>query len=71
MTRYIKEDEVSEMTGLAVQTLRNHRHRGVGIPYIKASARAIRYSVDEVVSYMEARKIFTQDCPEGGNRHAN
>lgn len=61
MNRYIPESEVSKLTGLAIQTLRNYRCQKRGIPYVKISPRAIRYSLDDVITYMEARKI----TPEG------
>lgn len=58
---YIDERKVSEITGLALPTLRNHRHLRTGIPYIKATNRAIRYSLADVISYMESRKIKTEE----------
>lgn len=57
--QYITEREVARITGFALPTLRNHRFRGIGIPYIKAG-RAIRYSLKDVVSYMESRRIKTK-----------
>jgi hypothetical protein len=62
--RYLNEKKVSMMTGFALPTLRNHRHLGVGIPYIKAG-RAIRYSIRDILAYMESRRIQTRDS-EGG-----
>jgi hypothetical protein len=55
--KYLNEKEVSRITGFKLPTLRNHRHMGIGIPYIKASVRAVRYDFDDVVQYMTARKI--------------
>ena len=54
--RYLREQEVAEITGRAVPTLRNERHRGEGIPYIKIG-RSVRYSEDDVVKFMESRKV--------------
>jgi predicted DNA-binding transcriptional regulator AlpA len=54
--RYIKEKEVARITGRGLQTLRNDRHRGRGLPYIKMG-RSVRYSLEDVIAYMEARKI--------------
>jgi hypothetical protein len=51
---------VSEITGRALQTLRNERHLGRGMPYVKVG-RSIRYSLEDVVGFMESRKIRTQD----------
>ncbi len=58
--RYIEENEVSRITGRAVQTLRNDRFNGRGIPYIKIG-RSVRYSLSDVVEFMEKRKIMTEN----------
>lgn len=57
--RYIDEKEVSRITGLALPTLRNDRHRGRGIPYIKRN-RSVRYRLDDVISYMESHRVETE-----------
>jgi len=56
--RYLNEREVSRITGFALPTLRNHRHIGRGIPYLKRG-RSVRYSLSDVVQYMEAGRIST------------
>jgi hypothetical protein len=53
---YIDEKIVSEITGLAIQTLRNHRFLRKGLPYHKVG-RAIRYCLDDIYSYMDSKKI--------------
>jgi hypothetical protein len=53
---YLNEKETSEFTRKALSTLRNDRHLRRGIPYVK-DGKAIRYNVNDVVSYMESRKI--------------
>ena len=58
--RYLTEKQVSKITGFALPTLRNHRHVGCGIPYVKAG-RSVRYSLNDVISYMEQRKIKLND----------
>ena len=62
--QYLTEREVSKMTGRAVQTLRNDRHRGVGIPYVKLT-RQVRYDLADVIEYMNTRKIQTEDSISG------
>jgi hypothetical protein len=57
---YITEKEVSRITGRALPTLRNDRHHRRGIPYIKMG-RSVRYCLDDVIDYMEARKIKTKE----------
>jgi len=56
--RYLTEKEVSEMTRIAPQTLRNNRFRGRGIPYCKIG-RSIRYALSDVIQFMERGKIKT------------
>lgn len=56
--KYLNEVQVAEMTGRALSTLRNERARNVGIPYIKIG-RSVRYSLQDVIQFMEARKIET------------
>jgi len=58
--KYLKETEVSEITGRALQTLRNDRHVGRGFPYIKIGA-SVRYKLDDVIDYMESHRIETED----------
>lgn len=54
--RYLTTDEVASLTGLAPQTLHNHRHRGIGIPYVKLQ-RAVRYSLSDVLDFMHSKRI--------------
>lgn len=57
--KYIDEKEVSRITGRGLQTLRNDRCKGQGLPYRKFG-RQVRYRLDEVIDVMEARRIETQ-----------
>jgi hypothetical protein len=59
-TRYLKEQEVAEITGISVQHLRNSRWQSKGIPYVKAG-RSIFYALNDVHDFMEAHKIQTQE----------
>ena len=58
--KYLNEKQVSEMTGLALPTLRNDRFLGRRLPYIKIG-KAVRYSETDVINFMESRKIQTTD----------
>jgi len=60
--KYLTEVQVSEILQRALQTLRNDRHRGQGIPYYKVG-RSVRYSMADVRKFMEERRIETS-----GNR---
>jgi len=57
--KYITEKEVSGITGRALPTLRNDRHRCRGIPYVKLG-KSVRYCLEDVLQYMESRKINTE-----------
>lgn len=63
--RYLTEVEVSQMTRIAVQTLRNDRFNRRGIPYHKVgvSGRSVRYKLLDVISYMESGRIDTSFIP--------
>lgn len=58
--QYLTEKQVNKMTQRGLQTLRNDRFRGRGIPYVKLG-RSVRYLLDDVIAFMEARKIKTSD----------
>lgn len=57
---YVKELKVSEITSMALQSLRNSRHKKTGIPYIKIG-RSVRYAMSDVIKFMESRKIQTDE----------
>ncbi|MBN1226344.1 MAG: helix-turn-helix domain-containing protein [Deltaproteobacteria bacterium] len=58
--KFLKETEVSHLTGLALSTLRNNRHQGKGLPYFKIGS-SIRYSLQDIIEYMDQRKIQTEN----------
>lgn len=58
--RWVDEKRVAEMTGIAVQTLRNWRFQGTGPTYSKVG-RAVRYRLDEVIRFMEERRIKVEN----------
>lgn len=57
----VDEKTVSKLTGRAVQSLRNDRCAGRGIPYVVIGRRSIRYDLDDVAKYIDARRIHTDD----------
>ena len=57
--KYVSEKKVAEITSIGVQTLRNDRHLGRGLPYIK-KGRMVRYSLADVAAFMESHKIKTE-----------
>ncbi|MEW6586252.1 MAG: DNA-binding protein [Nitrospirota bacterium] len=54
---FLNEVEVAVITGRAVSTLRNERHLRRGFPYLKVGRRSIRYKLEDVLSFMEGRRI--------------
>ena len=56
--KYLTEKEVVEITRRALPTLRNERHKGEGIPYLKIG-RSIRYAYDDVIDFMERHRVST------------
>jgi len=56
--RYITEQKVSELTGLALSTLRNDRARAGRrrLPYHKIG-RSVRYLESDVIAFMEKHRI--------------
>jgi predicted DNA-binding transcriptional regulator AlpA len=54
--RWIDEKEVAKITGIAVQTLRNWRFQQTGPSYFKLG-RMVRYYVDDLIRFMEEKKI--------------
>ncbi len=60
---FLNEKETAILTGRAVSTLRNERHLRRGIPYLKVSQRTIRYKLEDVLLFMESRRItFENDA---------
>jgi len=56
--RYLTERQVEGITGRSVFTLRNDRAKHSGIPYVK-NGRQVRYSLKDVIQFMESRKVQT------------
>jgi predicted DNA-binding transcriptional regulator AlpA len=54
--KFINETEVSRITGRAVPTLRNDRHKGQGLPFYKLG-RSVRYRLDEILAFMGERRV--------------
>lgn len=54
------ERELAPRLNLSVQTLRNHRHEGMGIPYIKMG-KAVRYHHDDIDAYIKKCRIYPNE----------
>ena len=62
--KYLNEKELSEMTGRALQTLRNDRSKGRGFPYLKLGKK-ILYNEEVVISIMEKCNVKTSPFQTG------
>lgn len=60
MKKYLNESEVAELTGLAIQTLRNWRHCRKGPGFLKISS-SVRYDQEEVIAFMDRHKVKTDE----------
>ena len=58
--RWVDEKRVAEVMGIAIQTLRNWRFQGTGPAYSKVG-RAVRYRLDDVIHFMEERRIKVEN----------
>jgi hypothetical protein len=57
---YLTEKEVADLIKRALPTLRNERHLGRGIPYIKCG-RSVRYALSDVQAYIAAHRIVPKE----------
>lgn len=56
--RFLTTEQVSELTGLAVQTLMNWRcSRRAGPPFVRLSPRRVRYERDAVEQWLRSQTI--------------
>ena len=63
LTELLTPEEVSELTGLALDTLAQWRSQKRGIPYLKIG-RAVRYDSAEVQAYLERCRVSVSDPKE-------
>jgi hypothetical protein len=54
---YLDEKETAAKVGVSPGSLRQDRHRGIGLPYVRLSANKIRYRVADVDAYLAARTV--------------
>lgn len=58
--KLLTEQEVSELTGRSLDSLRNDRWRNQGIPYIKIG-RQVRYDYNDIIQYLNDNRIDFKD----------
>ncbi len=59
--KYLTEKEAAQLTGMALSTLRNHRSKRRGLPYIKMG-KSVRYSFQDIIEYFEGHKVTHSDA---------
>ena len=55
--KYLAPDEASQFIGAAVQTMARWRCEGGGPPFIRVGSRRIRYALDDLIAWMDARRV--------------
>lgn len=55
--RLLSDLEAAPVLGISVQTLRNWRCNGVGVPYVRVGSRAIRYDVSDLELFIAEGKV--------------
>lgn len=61
-TQYLSPKEASAFLGVSVNLLQKWRTQCVGIPYVKlgeSTSSIIRYSLDDLIEYVNSKKIKT------------
>jgi predicted DNA-binding transcriptional regulator AlpA len=56
--QWLTEKQVSEITKMALPTLRNWRAKGKGFRYAKVG-KSVRYAADDIQQYMAAHNVRT------------
>ena len=59
VTKLLTEREVVDLYGLKLGTLRNHRSKKIGIPFVKLQGK-VRYRLSEIEAYIEKNLVQTQ-----------
>jgi hypothetical protein len=52
----LSEKRIADLLDVTRTSLRQDRHRGVGLPYVRISRR-IRYRADDVAAYIAANTV--------------
>lgn len=54
--RWLNEKEAASMLGVSVYTLRQHRFKGIGVPYVKYG-KSVRYSIADICAYFDSLRV--------------
>lgn len=62
--KILNEYQAAEQLQLKVQTLRNWRHEGRGVPYVKIGSRKIAYLTEDLERFVLSGRVIPV-CSEG------
>ncbi len=65
----LREDDAATLLGFRPRAMQDWRRRGVGPPYVKVSARAVRYRRRDLLAWAAAR-LRTSTSDDGNNQPA-
>lgn len=58
----LTETEAAKIVGVQPRTLQNWRYRGMGPPFLRYSARCIRYRLEDLLAWQASRsRVSTSD----------
>lgn len=56
VTKLLTERDVVALYGLNLGTLRNHRSKGIGLPFVRLEGK-VRYRLQEVEAYIQNHRV--------------
>jgi hypothetical protein len=60
----LNEKQLAERWAVSVRTLQAARVKGGGVPFVRIGSRAVRYRLEDVLAYEEARlRTNTSETP--------
>jgi len=64
--KVLNEFQTAEQLSLAVQTLRNWRHEGRGLPYVRIGERRVGYIDEDVKNFALSRRVVPTNGESAG-----
>ncbi len=63
--QYLTEKEVSQITKMALPTLRIGRQNGKGFSYVKVGGTSVRYKLGDILQFMEQGRVALSSAAKG------
>jgi predicted DNA-binding transcriptional regulator AlpA len=67
-SRLLTAEDVSQVTGLSVETLARWRSQRKGIPFLKLSRNVVRYQQAKLDRWLSARIVRVEQDPSNAER---